>query len=375
MTKQLNNLVTSLDQKDQEATLSTLRRIFDNIVHYPNDDKYRQIKLSSKKFSNKIWQYSAGKELMKTSGWAVENDCVTLRDDSHIHVAVKLLNQHCALSTDKYEAMMKAALNGDTATIEKMVSLNTVSVAGKVHFQNGSSINLLKIAVATHNMDIVRLLVKVYFVDIYIPSEYMITTMFDIAPESFIIEVLKVCGFKMSFAQDGFTMLHIAVFFNCLEIVRYLIAKNVDVNDATNTLKYTPLHCANCCDYKDIADYLSWNGADVRAKDHRGCTPLTYIGGDPRFIEISQRIQNKRKIHMKPFSVERLYYFKLRNSGINEENAISRTIDRFPLLKQKQITETLDSSNDTAMKEEFAKYINNITLTPSFTNPFLSAIA
>ena len=376
MTKQLNKLVTSLDPKDQAATLSTLKRIFDNIVHYPNDDKYRQIKLSNKKFSNEIWQYSTGKELMKMSGWVVEYDFVRLQDDSHIHVVVKLLNQLCALPTDNYEATMEAAFNGDTATIKKLVNLSAaVSITGKVHFQNGSSISLLKIGVTTHNLDIVNLLVKAYFVDIYIPSEHVIAEMFDEAPESFNIEVLKVCGLKMSTTHDGFTILHMAVLYNCLEIVRYLIAKNVDVNDASNRLMYTPLHCANICDHKDIAYHLSRNGADIRAKDYRGRTPLSYIGGDPNCIKISQYIQNKQAIHMKPYSEERLYYLKLRSSGIDDETAVSGTIEQFPLLKQKQMKQTLDTSND-AIKEEIAKHI--IDITPRSTNyayPFLSAIA
>ena len=78
---QLRKLIALLTPEDREATLLTLRRIFDNIIQRPNDDKYRQIKLTSKTFSSKVWQYPAG-ELMKMSGWVVEDDHVTLRDDS-----------------------------------------------------------------------------------------------------------------------------------------------------------------------------------------------------------------------------------------------------------------------------------------------------
>ena len=375
ITKQLNKLVTSLNPKDQEATLSTLRRIFDNIVHYPNDEKYCQIKLANKTFSSKVWQYSVGEELIKTSGWIVEDDYVRLRDHSHVHIVAKLLDQLCALPADQYKAIMNAALNGDTDTITKMINQSNVSTAGKVHFQDGSSISLLKVAIKTHNMDMINLLVKTYFVDIYIPSESMFTIMFDQTPESFIIGVLEVCGIKKSFTQDGFTILHMAVLFNCLEVIRYLITKNVDVNNATNRLMYTPLHCANCCDHKEIADYLSWNGADVRARDHRGCTPLNYISGNPQFIKLSQYIQHKRRIHMKPFSAERLCYLKLRNSGIDEESAVSQTVEQFPSLKQKQVTQTLDISNYAAVKEELAKHINITSRSASHATSFLSAIA
>ena len=100
ISKQLNNLVTSLSPKDQEATLSTLKRIFDNIIQHPNDDKYRQIKLTSKTFTSKVWQYPAGKELMKMSGWEVEGDHVTelrLRDDSCVQIVSQLLKSFCLL--------------------------------------------------------------------------------------------------------------------------------------------------------------------------------------------------------------------------------------------------------------------------------------
>ena len=84
VSKQLDKLVPSLAPKDQEATLSTLKRIFDSIIQHPNDDKYRQIKLSDEIFNSEVWQYPAGEELMKMSGWVVEDDHVRLKDDLHV---------------------------------------------------------------------------------------------------------------------------------------------------------------------------------------------------------------------------------------------------------------------------------------------------
>ena len=81
ISKQLDELVTSLSPEDREATLSTLRRIFDNIIQHPNDNKYRQIKLTDEPFSSKVWQYPAGEELMKMSGWIVEDD----HEMTHVH--------------------------------------------------------------------------------------------------------------------------------------------------------------------------------------------------------------------------------------------------------------------------------------------------
>ena len=187
------------------------------------------------------------------SGWVVEDNHVRLQDDSHVHITVELLDQLCGLPTDQSTPIMNAALNGDKATIEKMPNTHNVSAAGKIYFQDESSINLLKVAIATQNMDLVNLL-KTYYVDIYIPSEHVFTTMLDQTSEFFIIDVLKVYDPKSSFTftLNGFTMLHMAVFYNCLQVVCYLITNGVYVNDATNKYKYTPLHCANLSYHKRL---------------------------------------------------------------------------------------------------------------------------
>ena len=375
LSKQLDRLIKSLNPEDQVVTLSTLRKIFDNIIYYPNNDKYRRIKLANKTFSSKVWQYPAGQEFIKMAGWIVQDDHVGLTDDSLVLTTANLLKELCTLPSDQHGTIMNAALSGDTNTIEKTLNLNNVSIAGVVYFQNGSSINLLKVAVATHNMDIVNLLVKTYSFDIYIPSENNFILMFQHAPESFAIEVLKVCGTsKASFALDGFTLLHKAVMFNCSQVVHHLITKGVDVN-TTDKFMRIPLHYANLFDHKEIADYLLSNGADVRARDHKGLTPLDCIGGDPGLIKMSQHIQNKQRIHMKPYSAERLYYMKLINGGTDEESAVSHTIKQFPSIKEKEDTQTQSSSNHAAIQEEIAKYINITSKSRSSGQSLLSGIA
>ena len=91
--EQLRKLTASLTPQDLDATLSTLRRIFNNIIQHPNDDKYCQIKLTSKTFSSKVWQYPAGEELMKMSGWVVEDDHVRLEDGSCVQILLQSLEQ------------------------------------------------------------------------------------------------------------------------------------------------------------------------------------------------------------------------------------------------------------------------------------------
>ena len=84
-------MVATLSLQEQEATLSTLKMIFNNIIQHPNDEKYRQIKLANKRFGSKVLKYPGSEELMKISGWMVEGDHIRLRDDSQIQLALAII--------------------------------------------------------------------------------------------------------------------------------------------------------------------------------------------------------------------------------------------------------------------------------------------
>ena len=116
--KQLDKLDVLLNPESREATFSVLKRIFDNIIQHPNDDKYRQIKLTSKTFSGKVWQYPAGEELLKMSGWVVEDDHVRLRDDSCVQIVSQLLKSFLSSSAtgvvplpdDEFKFLLKPSI-------------------------------------------------------------------------------------------------------------------------------------------------------------------------------------------------------------------------------------------------------------------------
>ena len=80
------------------ATLSTLKRIFNNIIQHPSDTKYHQIKLANEIFSSTVWQYPAGEELMRMSGWVVEGDHVKLRNDSCAQTILAITSQKLEVS-------------------------------------------------------------------------------------------------------------------------------------------------------------------------------------------------------------------------------------------------------------------------------------
>ena len=381
ISKQLNKLFTPLNPKDQEATLSTLKRIFDDIIQHPNDDKYRQIKLTSKTFTSKVWQYPAGEELMKMSGWEVEGDHVTelrLTDDSCVHIVSQLLQLFLSSSVtgvmpfpdDEFQVLIKSIYNGDIACIQKLLKVSHVSPNGRIYSESRSTVNLLDAATIAQQLDIIKLLLTDYLMDPYVVSMSNDTSMpyvkymFYYAPQSFIIAVIKHCGVKTDFkTPEGSLLLHIAVMFNCFNVVSFLVedCSGTDVN-ATNNKLYTPLHIAYVYGHTQIAQYLIQHGADVFAVDRHGHTPYEYIDGDLEYIKESEYAQSFRKIHHIPYSIEHCYFMKLINIGIDDEEAVSLTMEQFPSLKEDSPYQHYHGVDHASALKEFTQYITDSTL-------------
>ena len=384
ITKQIDKLVASLSPIDREATLSTLRRIFDNIIQHPHDDKYRQIKLTSKTFISKVWQYpAAGEELMKMSGWVVEDDHVRLRDDSCVQIVSQLLKSFLSSSAtgvvplpdDKFQVLIKALYNGDVPCIQKLLKASHISPNGRIYSESGSVLNLLKAATIAQQIDIVKLLITDYSMDPYLinvadntslPSVPYIKYIFWYTPQSFIIAILKCCGVKKDFKSEGLSLLDIAVILNCFDVVCFLLEEcsDIDVNITDVSLR-TPLHRAYLTGHTQIAQYLIQYGADVRAVDSDGCIPYDYIDGDPQAIQLSKHMQNRRKIHHFPLSIEHCYFMKLVNLGIDDGEAVSLTMEKFPSLKENgppQPQHDFEPAVRASALEEFTQYITKTSM-------------
>ena len=373
ISKPLNNLVTSLSPKDQEAALSTLKRIFDNIIQHPNDDKYRQIKLTDETFTSKVWQYPAGEELMRLSGWEIEGDHVTelrLRDNSCVQIVSESLKSFSVpFPDDEFQVLIKALYNGDIASIQKLLKVSHVSPNGRIYSESRSSLNLLKAATIAQQLDIVKLLLTDYSMDPYVVSVSgtsfpYIVNIFYIAPQSFIIAVMKHCGVKTNFKTfKGLSLLHIAGMYNCFDVVSFLLEEcsGIDVNVTDDDYLRTPLDLAYLHGHTQIAQYLIQHGADVCAVDNKGHTPYEYIDGHPDHIKISEYFQNTRRIHHIPYSIEHCYYMKLINIGIDDDEAVSLTMEQFPSLKEDGPTQPHHDIDHASALKEFTQYITHST--------------
>lgn len=76
----------------------------------------------------------------------------------------------------------------------------------------------------------------------------------------------------------GFTALHAAAYRGHPPVAELLIANGINVNDAENRFKATPLHLAAEDNRKDVVELLLDKGAELEAKEGNGYTPLTKAG-------------------------------------------------------------------------------------------------
>lgn len=85
-----------------------------------------------------------------------------------------------------------------------------------------------------------------------------------------------------SYSSDGWTPLHLAVFFGRINIVHFLLAKGADINAvSTNDQRVTPLHSALANPHNSaVAQLLIGAGANLNVRQSHGYTPLHYAAAN-----------------------------------------------------------------------------------------------
>lgn len=104
-------------------------------------------------------------------------------------------------------------------------------------------------------------------------------------------------GLKVKpYEKEHNTPLHLAALNGYLEIVKYLIKKEADI-DAKNRKNQTPLHLAVHNAHKHIIEYLVESGADINAPEDEGDTPLAWAAYKGQTEVVSLLIKLGANIH------------------------------------------------------------------------------
>ena len=346
----------------------------------PDVDKYRQIKVANKKFSNTVWKYPAGKKLMMMSGWAVESDHVRLKDDSYIQTVTRLLTSYtldkqlksetgllpsntaalastcnddemCELPVEYQFEMFETIGYGDSLKLRSL--LEQIKIPVKKILLYGAP--LVQTALALRRIGIARILIKEYSLEIN--SIYIQKFLEHGAPESEVLDLIK--EFSIDIKDIGFVSN--ALLSKCFEIVKYAIEKcgfdvNTIIKDATNTkLHGTLLHLAYYINETAFAEYLISKGADKNATDTQGLKPMEYSGGIDPVIKQSEYLVQRRLLRQTFYSEENAHYIMLCGKGYSEEEATKLVIEKFPSLKVE--TPSKRNLSDVPTLKELNRYI------------------
>ena len=356
LAKQLDKFFTALNAEDCKEALLLLQTCFKNIDLHPHDEKYRQLDLNKKTFYCKVWQYPVCQEFMKMSGWEVEGTFIKLKNDSCIQTVLRLLKEKLenswilrdfqgVLTIKQFKALTSAILTKNIIEIGQLLQCCGISSAGRVYCEDNSSMNLLFAAVTTHQSKMVRLLVKYYNVNPYEVDPHCndqrpcIFQIFHQQSEAFINDFLSaIYSIDICAKNDGFTLLHTAVLTNCLKVLSSLFSQDCKAPclKHTDSKGRTSLHLAYLYGNTEMATFLLQHGADESAIDIYYKKPFDYINGDPDLSAYSQLVQNTRKIHSNPFSIEYNYYIKLLGHGFSLEQATLLTMEEFSWLQEER---------------------------------------
>ncbi len=78
------------------------------------------------------------------------------------------------------------------------------------------------------------------------------------------------------FDEEGVSIFDMAVTYDNIEVVKYLISQGVDVNTTQRKSKFTPLMAAVCYGRVDMVEFLIEQGANIKAVDAKGISVIDF---------------------------------------------------------------------------------------------------
>ena len=358
LSRQLAVLLDYLNPEDRAATLKTLTEIFQNIIQYPDVDKYRQIRVNNKRFSNTVWKYPAGKEFMKMCGWVLEGDHLRFIDDSNINLLTSMLDKQGEQSSaiaaqagtsdgteNDMEMLLVAIASGDSLKLRSLLERVKIPV-NKILVRRTPPVDL---ALTFRQIGIARILIKEYSLEINIACirKFVVHG----GSESEVIDLITEFNIDI---DPNFVFL--ALQCKCFEIVKFAVEKRgFNVNSVlrlpeNDKIHGTLLHLAYYTNETAFAEYLISKGADKNAMDTKGLKPMEYSGGIEAVIKYSENMAQFRQMGLQ----ENLHYIMLRNKEYSEVEAVKSVIEKFPTLVEAPPKRNL---NDVPALKELNRYI------------------
>ncbi|MEK6660221.1 MAG: ankyrin repeat domain-containing protein [Campylobacterota bacterium] len=78
------------------------------------------------------------------------------------------------------------------------------------------------------------------------------------------------------FDEEGVTIFDMAVTYDNMDVVKYLIAQGIDVNSTKRRSRFTPLMAAVCYGRVEMVKFLIEQGADKNAVDSKGISVIDF---------------------------------------------------------------------------------------------------
>lgn len=78
------------------------------------------------------------------------------------------------------------------------------------------------------------------------------------------------------FDEEGVTIFDMAVTYDNIEVVKFLISKGMDVNTTQRRSRFTPLMAAVCYGRVEMVEFLIEQGANIEAVDTKGISVIDF---------------------------------------------------------------------------------------------------